>query len=687
MNRITLFVLIFSSLVSLPSYGLKLTCQYIAPIEMRFLQKHLIFSHLTPELERRTIHMYINHLDGSKMYFNQADVRKIHVMMKGVFKKINQNNCQPILDVYSLFKKRMKHNIEYAESVLKNKNFKFEPWTKIITDPKKRRYPPTEAGVDAYLRKYIQLQVANYIASGVKEPRAREKVLQNYKRAMMHINDNKPDDIFTLYLNSFAKALDPHSTYWSQEQFQEFEIEIRLSLQGIGATLSSKDGFTVIEQLLPGGSAAKSGLLRPKDMIIGVGQGKTGPIKNVVNEDLEKVVEQIRGKKGTVVRLRILRKTPKGNKKFTIALTREKITIKDEAASINYINKVWHGKKVKIALINLPSFYSDGRPGGRSAASDMRKLLYQANQHHVDGMLLDLSQDGGGSLEDAVEIAGEFFREGNVVKQSSRDSSTDIVLADTDPLVNYAGPLVILTSPYTASAAEIVSGTLKDYDRAVIVGTGHTFGKGTVQAVEPLPGLGAIKTTIGMFFIPGGESTQHYGVPSQIVLPSVLPYEHIAEKDLTYSLPRNRVAPFLSAEAYVPPGQPGHWKRVTKRLIARLRRDSEIRVDHSKAFAKIRREIAKEKKEKNGEIVVSQFLKAQVTVDKQEKKEEGKTYAQDQILRRKYYLKRPDIREALNIAAEMSVLDGYGTPVMHAKALKTKKEAMAKSTHSKTRAN
>ncbi len=668
MNRITLFIAILISLISAHSFGLDLSCRYVAPIEMRFLQKHLIYSRLTPNLEKRTIDQYIEHLDGSKMYFTQGDVAKIKSMMKGIFEEVNHEQCQPIVDVYNLFKTRMKDNIEFAEKTLQSKDFKFNPKTELITDPKKRKFGKDETAVDNYMKKYIQLQVANYIATGVKEPKAHEKVLQNYQRAMKRLNEDKPSDILSTYLDSFALALDPHSTYWSPDAFQEFEIQIRLSLEGIGATLSSKDGLTVIEQLLPGGAAAKSGLLKQKDMIVGVGQGENGPIEDVMDEDLRDVVKKIRGKKGTKVRLAILRKTPKGNKKFNVTLTRAEISIQDEAASIDYVNKVYNGKKVKLALVNLPSFYADGTEGGRSSASDMKKLLRQAREKHVDGMVLDLSSDGGGSLQDAVEIAGQFFREGNVVKQSSRDTNKEIVLADRDPLVDYAGPLVILTSRYTASAAEIVSGTLKDYGRAVIVGTDHTFGKGTVQQVEPLPQLGAIKTTIGMFFIPGGESTQRIGVKSDITLPSVLPLEHIAEKELEYALPAKRLAPFLSAEAFVPSG-PGAWRHVDKKLIEKLRRDSEIRVAKDPDFKKIRKDIAKEKKNKNGEMLISDFLKDQGKADEEEQKEEGKDYAQTQELHKEAYMKRADIKEALNIAAEMSVLQGYGKAVAHSGTL------------------
>jgi carboxyl-terminal processing protease len=641
-----------------------LNCSHIAPIQMRFLSRHVVYSEMNKNLERRTVDQYIKHLDGSKIYLLQPDITAINKSMTGIFAKTREQDCAPILDAYALLKKRIRENVTFAQGYL-GKDFKFDPKTKLVTDPLKRSFAKTQKDAEDYMKKYIQLQVASYMATDVKEDEARQKALKNYDRALKKIDEEgKTPDVLASYLDSFALALDPHSTYWSPDSFEEFEIGIRLSLEGIGATLSSKDGFTVIEQLLPGGAAEKSGQLHAKDMIVAVGQDEKGVFEDVVDQDLRDVVKKIRGKKGTLVRLKILRKGDTGSKTFEIALTRDKIDIADEAAAIHYIDKEFNGKKLKIGLLDLPTFYADSREGERSSAADMKKLLREARDKKIDALVLDLSSNGGGSLQDAVEIAGQFFREGNVVKQSSRDPmNPELVLADKDPLVDWPGPLVVLTSRVTASASEIVSGTLQDYHRAVIVGADHTFGKGTVQAVEPLPQkLGAIKTTIGLYYIPSGESTQHIGVVGDVTLPSVLSVEELGEKNLDYSLPPSHIKPFISAEAYVPTGR-GAWQVIDKKIIATLKADSLKRVAKDPEFKKVREDITKSEKHKNGEVVVSDFLKDKEDANKEQKKDEGKNYAETQVAKKERYLKRADIQEVLTIAAELATLEGAGTHV------------------------
>lgn len=644
------------------SWALNLACEHVIPIQMRFLARHVMSSQLTPELEARTVDQYLKHLDATKLYFTQADVNSIKKSMAGVFEKTRRGECRPVFDSYELLKTRVNENVALAKSYL-GKNFKFNPDTRLILDSQKRKYAKNKTEAEDFQKRYMQLQIANYIATDVKENEAKEKVLKNYERAAKRMSEDKPDDVLANYLDSFASALDPHSTYWSRDAFEEFEISIRLSLEGIGATLSTKDGFTTVEQLIPGGSAAKSGLLKVKDKIVGVAQGADGQFDDVIDQELRDVVKKIRGPKGSKVRLKILRKDDSGTKNFEITLVRDKISIEDEAASITYMDRELKGKNVKVGLLNLPSFYADNRDLEKSSASDIKKILKEARQNKVDALVLDLSTNGGGSLQDAVEIAGLFFREGNVVKQSSRNpSGGEITLSDKDPVVDYAGPLVILTSRMTASASEIVSGTLKDYKRAVIVGADHTFGKGTVQAVEDLPQkLGALKTTIGLYFIAGGESTQHIGVSSDIVFPTAYSNDEIGEKLLDYSLAPKKIKPFLSAEAFVPSG-PGAWTLIDKSIVNQLKAESLKRIDKSADFKKVKMDFAKseKKKNKNGEIIIGDFLKDREDSSKEEKEDESKTYEESKVARKERYLKRADIQEATNIAAHLAIINGGG---------------------------
>lgn len=654
--------LALSSLVVLfvqTTMAMELTCNYVNPLQKRFLQRHINYVELTKNLENRTIEQFVKGLDPSKVYLLQSDVDTIKKSMAGIFEKAKAANCKPIDDAYLILEKRMKEAAEFAKKYL-GPEFKLDPKLRVSLDSKNRPYAKSKKEAEENLKKFMQLQVANYIATGTKIEEAREKVAKNYERVAKRLSEESMTERLAAYLDSFARSLDPHSTYWPPSALDDFRVNIGASLEGIGATLSSRDGLTVIEQLIPGGPAAKSGMLQPKDKIIAVGNGDSGPMENVIDKELRDVVSKIRGPKGTKVRLSILREENGNNKKFEITLVREKVNIEDERASIDYIERTVGDKKLKIGLINLPSFYADMK-GDISSATDMKRLMRDARKANADAIVLDLSSNGGGSLEDAVRIAGLFFKEGNVVKQSSKTKGREIELADQDPMVDWAGPLVVLTSRVSASASEIVAGVLKDYKRAVIVGGDHTFGKGTVQAVDDsLPqGLGAIKTTIGMFFTAGGKSTQHIGVDSDIVFPSALSTDEFGEKTLDYSLPPKSLKPFLSAEAYVPSG-PSAWKLVDQKTIEKLKAQSKARVDKDPEFKKIRDEIAKNAKKKN-EIVISEVIKDREESNKEIKALEGKSYAETKAIKKEKYLKRADVVEAINIAADLAILQSGGT--------------------------
>jgi len=672
----------FSALAQQAPQSLELGCPHLYPIQMKYLEKHINYAKETPNLESRTIDQFIKRMDGSKLYLVESDEKEIKKIMGGIFEKVKKNDCSQIEKANNYFVKKVKERVEYAKKYLQAKSFKFNPKASIFRDPEERPRPKNLAQANKAHENYMQYQVASYVVTDMKEDEARQQIVRNYERALKRVQDAKVEEQYSNYLDAFARALDPHSSYLASDQLEDFEIQMRLSLEGIGATLSSQDGFTVIEQLIPGGSADHSGKLKNKDKIVAVGQGKDGEFQNVIEMDLRDVVRLIRGPKGSEVRLKILRKTAsKENQRFEVVLQRDKIKLEDEAASITYHDKEVGGQKKKVALLNLPSFYSDNRKNGRSAATDMKKLLKEAKENGAEAIVLDLSSNGGGSLRDAVDIAGLFFSTGNVVKQSQRGSSLNDQsfeeLPDTDATVDWPGPLVILTSRVSASASEIVSGALKDYNRAVIVGGDHTFGKGTVQSVEYLPaGLGAIKTTVGMFFTPGGKSTQHIGVASDIVFPSTLSIDEIGEKTLDYSLPPKTIKPFLSKSAYVTSG-PSAWMQLPQPLLKKLKEKSEVRVSGSKDFKKIVDDIAKNKK-RGKMLVAGDLLKDKETKDKdkQAKKahvdgrpvkteensgmdvageaeeEDGANLTREE--RKKKYLERADIQEALQISADLS---------------------------------
>ncbi len=626
-----------------------LDCNWVDPVQSAFLSNHLVYKEKDAELQKRVTTQFIKHLDPAKIYLLESDVDGIKAKMKNVFESVAKKDCKFATEAQELLVKRVGERTEYVKKAL-GKEFKFNKETEFVYDPDKKTFPKTDKEANEFLDKYIQFQVANYLATDMKLDEAKGRVIKNYERNFKRLKETKSDDLIAGYLNAFALSLDPHSTFFSKDYYEDFNIDMKLTLEGIGATLSQDDGFTTIESLVTGGAAAKSGVLEPKDKIVAVSK-KDGKMENVIDMDLKEVVKLIRGPKGTKVKLSVLRKEAGANKKFDVELTREKISLEDNAITIYYEDKVINGEKKKIGIINFPSFYADSNRGGRSSAADLKKIIAEAKAKKVNGIVIDLSSNGGGSLDDAVKIGGLFIKTGNIVKQSAMKKS-ESALADEDKAVDWSGPLVILTSRVSASASEILSGAMKDYNRAVIVGSDHTYGKGSIQTVMPIPGeLGALKITIGMFFTPGGYSTQHRGVEADVHIPSAYELDEIGEKSMDYSLPPKKIDSFLSKEAYVESGD-DKWLQLKPDWMKTIKARSEERVSKNEDFKKINEELEKTKK-LGKTIRVSDILKEK---GEKEKKVKKTKYA-DKATKEKEYLKRADIQEATNVLQDLILLE------------------------------
>lgn len=629
----------------------QLKCESLRDIKKGFLIAHINTSKLSPTLEARTIKQHLEGFDPMRIYFSQIDIDNLTNQMKDLFKNIEEGKCEQLTKVQNYYIKRVKDRVDFAAKRL-NKDFKFDKSVRIMLDPKKRGYAKDEKELQNLQEKYLHFQVSNRLITGKKIDESVKLVNESYDRGYRKLEKYKEEDVLSGYLNSFAHSLDPHTSYFSADALEDFEIQMSLSLEGIGATLTPEDGFTVVDSLVKGGAAERSGKVFPKDKIIAVGQmkdGKPTAFENVVEWDLRDVVRLIRGKKGSQVRLKILRTQKGKTEHHTVTLVRDQIKLEDEAAQLTYLEKEINGVKRKIGLVNLPSFYASSK-GDRSSARDVKDIIKKARDEKVDGLILDMSQNGGGSLSDAVDLAGLFFKTGNVVKQSSKNPRLKpIPLKDEDVMVDWNGPLVVLTSRISASASEIVAGTLKDYDRAIIVGADHTFGKGSVQQVIPLsPGLGALKVTVGMFFTPGGFSTQHRGVTSHIVLPSALDDRDIGEKTLDYSLPPKTIGKFISRDAFVESG-PDAWMKVDDKTIQTIAERSSSRVKQDKEFKEISEEIKKAKEEENKGIVLGDSFGERK--DKQDEFEKKKNLGEKEKMAE--YHKRPDVREAVNVLVDL----------------------------------
>jgi len=630
----------------------ELSCPIVGQIQNRFITNHLTQNKLSPELEKRTIKQFMKRQDGSRMFLLDSDYKAIEKSLDDIFSKVAIGQCDAILKAQEIWLKRVEERVAFVKKYL-GPDFKIEKSLKFETDAEKRKRPKTDAEAERGLKGQVQYDVANYVATEIGLEEAKKHVAKNWDRILKHTQKQKPKDALGGFLDTFALAMDPHSNYMPAEAHEDFEINMKLALEGIGASLGWKNGFTVIERLLPGGAALSSGLVKVKDKIVAVAQGKDGPWVDVIEMELRDVIKLIRGAKGTQVRLKILRK-PKGEKqvqRVEVSLNRAKITLEENAAFSRYIEREVKGKKLTIAFLNLPSFYDDQTKDGKSAFNDLRRLVTEAAEKKADAMVLDLASNGGGSLQDAVDVAGLFFPKGEVLRVGRGGRFQG--LADLDGKTFWSGPLVILTNRVSASASEIVAGALQDYKRAVVVGGDHTYGKGTVQAVEQLaPGLGALKTTTAMFYLAGGDSTQHRGVPGDVVFPSHLSQDTISEKKMDYSLPPQKIQGFLSTDAYPIPGAADAWTVIKPEVIKKLKAKAQPRITANKDFKKVKADLAKPKP--STLVSINSLLKGKDPLAHKEEEEDEKDVAPTRDERIKKYLETAEVVEAVTIAADLA---------------------------------
>ena len=622
-----------------------LECRQVPMLVYAFLSGHYQHRNLTDQLRERTVEQFIKFLDPSKTLFLESDVKTLRKDLPALFNTMPKGDCAQLEAVHKLQVERTKANEDFVRGLL-GKSYKLDETAEFIADAEKRGFPKTAADRDKLLTALAHFQISNYQIAKSSLEKAKLQLIKRHELMTKRLKEQGSGQLINLYAEAFAQALDPHSSYLSSEELKEFQIQMQLSLEGIGASLTSEDGYTVVQEVIPGGSADRDKTLRSQDKIIAVAQGSDTPV-SVIDMDLKDVVKLIRGKKGTKVRLTILRQSDK-SETFELTLTRQKVDIQESAAKISYVTRKSGGKDIKIGVLDLPSFY--GSEGSRSSYKDVKDLLVEARKEKVDGLVLDLSRNGGGLLQDAVRISGLFIRKGPIVATQDTQKQKD-VFQDEDSEVVYTGPLVVLTSRVSASASEILAGALKDYHRAVIVGGDHTFGKGSVQFLTQLPmGLGAMKYTTGMYFLPKGASTQHQGVSSDIILPSIFDNDDIGEKTLPYSLPPMAIDAFDSKDANGGEGAQ-KWDEVTSSLVSKLSSQSKDRVAKSTEFQDLLKEMAE--MEKNKSVVKLADLRKRSEKDQKKIEKEKKLEA---AKRRELNLETPQAKEAVNIMADWIAL-------------------------------
>jgi len=551
-------------------------------------REHISGRKVDDEVSSLAIDNFLEALDPMKLYLEQEDVDALNRFRDKLDDMVKRGDLRFARLVFERFMVRLELRVKQVERLLKlDHDFAADEF--FVTKPEATTWAKSAAEIADRWRRRIKYDLLRQKVDKVETEEAKEQILKRYKNFLRRMKQFDDEEILASFLAAITAAYDPHTRYIGAKRFEDLQIHMRLNYQGIGAHLQDQDGQVVITDIIPGGAAAKYKGLKDGDRILAVGQGEEGEMVDIAGMKLSDVVLLIRGKGGTVVRLKI---RPKGGGDVTIhRLVRSRVELQDESA----LGQVLEVDGAKVGVIDLPSFYRDtqaemaGKSDFRSSTGDVAKLLEDFKKQDVEAVVLDLRYNGGGLLLEAIELTGLFIDKGPVVQ--IKDGNDRVTQRDDEvPGMAWNGPLVVLTSRYSASASEILAGAIQDYDRGIVVGDPSTHGKGTVQHVIDLgrivrnkdgaPKLGGLKLTLQKFYRASGDSTQRKGVSPDITLPALTGLTD-GEADLPQALEFDRISP-LQFQKH---GQTG------KDVIDQVRKASTKRVSESEAFAKIKRDM------------------------------------------------------------------------------------------------
>lgn len=529
---------------------------------------------------------YLDALDYNHLFFRQADIDSFQKYATALDDDLIAGNVQPAFAIYEVYSNRVEEAVAAIKELAQEK-YTFDGNDAMVIDRHESPWPKDEKEWRNLLQQRVKYELLEQRLSKEKPEDAAKSIARRYDRLLRGLHENDMEGVVTTYFNSLSNLYDPHTDYMGPSQFENFSIDMSLSLSGIGAVLRSEDGYAWISSIVPGGPADLDKRLKVNDRIVAVAQGE-GAFADVVDMKLNKVVEQIRGKKGTTVRLKVLpADAADSSVRLEIPIVRDEIKLTEQEAKAKIIEKpTGDSGTLRLGYIDLPSFYLDMKKGAgaKSCANDVRRLLQKLNEEKVDGLVLDLRRNTGGSLPEAIALTGLFIDEGPVVQVKNPLGRIEIG-RDTEAGALFEAPMVVLTSHLSASASEILAAALQDYGRALVVGDKQSFGKGTVQQMVSLnpmmPGnrgeensSGALKVTIQKFYRIAGGSTQARGVVPDIEWPSVLDTSKIGESALPYCLPYDEV----------PPASYQKWSRraapveeLRRRTLARMMKNPEFR--------------------------------------------------------------------------------------------------------------
>ena len=562
----------------------KLNQAVVRGIVERFTSLHYAQEPLDDELSKKIFQIYIDSLDSGHYYFLESDVKEFRATETSLDDMLRRGDVNWAMDVFTRFLTRLSQRQLMLESLMEDE-FDFNKDGQWRIDREDEPYPKSEDEAKEIWRLKTKFDLLTLKLAGNTDQEAKERLLKRIRSVWKDYSQYTDDDVIALYLNALTRAYDPHSTYMAAEDLRNFDISIKLSLDGIGAVLRWEDGYTVVNSIIPGGAAARHGKLAVDDRIIAVAQGAE-PFESVIDMRLNDVVELIRGQRGTTVRLQVMRKNENGFDSLNFAIVRDKIVLKDGEAKAEIFEPTASTEEspsaYRIGVIELPSFYVDfndrrQNPNNyKSSSRDVRAHLEQFRRDGVDGVILDLRNNGGGGLDEAITMAGLFVGRKPIVIVRQASGARITVHRSREEAI-YEGPLLVMLNRFSASASEILAGAMHDYQRAILVGDRTTFGKGTVQNIVQLPeGYGALKVTIAQFYRVSGWSTQNRGVETDMILPSINNARDLGESTLENALPWKAISPI----SYTPVGS-------IRRYISELQQYSHERLSKDTEFKEI----------------------------------------------------------------------------------------------------
>ncbi len=518
-------------------------------------REHYRRAPLDDHLSSLILDRYLDTVDGGRSYFFASDIAEFERYRYVLDDAIKSGDVEPAFVIFRRYQQRSRERMAYAIELLAKKP-DFDIDESFNFDREKEPWPANSAEMNELWRKRVKNDALSLIIAGKQWPEVADILRKRYEHVAKRMDQSKPEDVFEAFMNAFVLSLDPHSNYFSARNSEEYNIQMSLSYEGIGASLQLTDDYVTVIDVIAGGPAAISGQLAANDRITAVGEGKTGELTDVIGWRLDDVVQKIRGPGGTVVRLQLLAAgAAPGSAQKVVEFTRNRVSLEAQAShkAMRVVQR--NGHDVKVGIITVPSFYQDydasraGAKDYRSTTRDVQRLIGELRKDGAEVLIMDLRANGGGYLPEAESLTGLFIDRGPVVQL--RDTTGRIeVDDDPNPAVFYSGPMIVLVDRFSASASEIFAGAIQDYGRALIVGQ-QTYGKGTVQNAHPLnytvfgrkPELGQLNVTIGKYYRITGESTQDRGVTPDIALPSLIDASEVGESTRDRALPWDHIEP------------------------------------------------------------------------------------------------------------------------------------------------